>query len=220
MSITKEFLKSSKSIWEQYHNHPFVKGIADGSLDNAKFKHYILQDYLYLIDYAKVFSIGSAKAQDLETMQFFSEYANRIFAYETDIHKGYMKRFDISREEVDNLKMSLDNLSYVSYMLRVAYEYGVEEILATVMSCAISYEAIAKRIVEGNPDSVNHPFYGEWIKGYASNEYHDGNEKMIDMIEKLTADFSQVQKKRLIEIFVACSRYELEFWNMAWNMIE
>lgn len=218
MSIIKEFLKSSESIWEQYYTHPFVKGIGDGSLDREKFKHYILQDYLYLIDYAKVFSIGSAKAEDLETMQFFSGYANQIFAYETDIHKGYIKSFEISREEIERVKMSLDNLSYVSYMLRVAYEHGVAEILAAVLSCAISYEFIAKKIVEENPQSVNHHFYGEWIKGYASDEYCRGNEKMTEMIEKLTKDCSQEQRKRLVDIFVACSRYELEFWNMAWNL--
>lgn len=124
MNITERFLDSSKEIWAQYHAHPFVKGIGDGSLDKKKFKYYILQDYLYLIDYAKVFSIGAAKAQELSTMQFFSGYANQIFGYETDIHKGYLDRFKISEAEIQTTKMSLDNLSYVSYMLRVAYEGG------------------------------------------------------------------------------------------------
>lgn len=73
----------------------------------------ILQDYLYLIDYAKVFSIGAAKAQELSTMQFFSGYANQIFGYEIDIHKGYLDCFKISEAEIQTTKMSLDNLSYI-----------------------------------------------------------------------------------------------------------
>lgn len=218
MNITERFLDSSKEIWAQYHAHPFVKGIGDGSLDKKKFKYYILQDYLYLIDYAKVFSIGAAKAQELSTMQFFSGYANQIFGYETDIHKGYLDRFKISEAEIQTTKMSLDNLSYVSYMLRVAYEGGAAEALAAVMSCGISYEVIAKKIVADNPDSVNYPFYGDWIQGYASDTFHDGNEKMKVLIETLTKDFPEQQIAHLVEIFVACSRYELEFWNMAWNM--
>lgn len=62
MNITEHFLDSSKEIWEQYHKHPFVRGIGEGTLDKEKFRFYIIQDYLYLIDYAKVFSIGAAKA--------------------------------------------------------------------------------------------------------------------------------------------------------------
>ena len=78
MNITEHLLDSSKEIWKQYHKHPFVRGIGDGTLDKEKFRFYIIQDYLYLIDYAKVFSIGAAKAQDLSTMQFFSGYANEL----------------------------------------------------------------------------------------------------------------------------------------------
>ena len=217
MSITERFLDSSKDIWEQYHTHPFVRGIGNGSLDKNKFKFYIVQDYLYLIDYARVFSIGAAKAQKLSIMQFFSGYANQIFSYETDIHKGYIERFKLTEADIKNSKMSLDNLSYVSYMLRCAYEGGAAETLAAVMSCGISYEVIAKKLVEDDPDSVNDPFYGDWIKGYASDSFHDGNEEMKAIIEELTKDFSEEQCAHLIEIFAACSRYELEFWNMAWN---
>lgn len=218
MNITERFLEGSKEIWEQYHTHPFVKGIADGTLDKSKFKFYIIQDYLYLIDYAKIFSIGSAKAQDLGTMQFFSGYANQIFGCETDIHKGYIKRFEISQDEIDGAKMSLNNQSYVSYMLRIAYEGGAAEALAAVMSCGISYEVIARKIVSDNSESVNDPFYGEWIQGYSSDAFHDGNERMKKIIEGLVKDFSEEEINRLIDVFITCSRYELEFWNMAWNM--
>ena len=54
MKVTEYLLDSVKDIWEEYHAHPFVLGIADGTLDKEKFRYYIIQDYLYLIDYAKV----------------------------------------------------------------------------------------------------------------------------------------------------------------------
>jgi thiaminase/transcriptional activator TenA len=218
MNITEHFLESSKEIWEQYHKHPFVRRIGDGTLDKEKFRFYIIQDYLYLIDYAKVFSIGAAKAQDLSTMQFFSGYANELFAYETDIHKGYMERYKITDDDIKNSRMSQANLSYVSYMIRCAYEGGAAEILAAVLSCGISYETIARRIVADNPGSEDDPFYGDWIRGYASDEFRDGNEHMKTLIEKFTKDYSDEQIAHLTDIFVNCSKYELGFWNMAWNM--
>ena len=55
---TERLLAATQDIWEGYLNHPFVHGIADGSLDIQKFRFYLLQDYVYLFDYAKVFAQG------------------------------------------------------------------------------------------------------------------------------------------------------------------
>ena len=51
MTMTERLLEATKEIWDGYNETPFVKGIADGSLDHEKFKYYMIQDYLYLIDY-------------------------------------------------------------------------------------------------------------------------------------------------------------------------
>ena len=50
MTTTEKLLEAAKDIWAEYNTHPFVKGIGDGSLDKEKFKYYMIQDYLYLID--------------------------------------------------------------------------------------------------------------------------------------------------------------------------
>ena len=64
---------------------------------------------------------------------------------ELDVHKGYMGKFAVTQEEIDAMKPSLDNLSYTSYMVRVAYDESEVEVLAAVLSCAYSYEVIATK---------------------------------------------------------------------------
>ena len=139
MTTTQRLLAATEDIWAEYHTHPFVRGIADGTLDEEKFRYYMVQDYLYLIDYAKVFAIGVAKARDPETMRLFAGYVHQILDGEMDIHKGYMQRLGIPLEEAERAPVALDNLSYTSYMLRVAYDEGPAEIAAAILSCALSY---------------------------------------------------------------------------------
>lgn len=220
MTTIKRLLDATKAIWHQYNEHPFVKGIEDGSLDKEKFRYYIIQDYLYLQDYVKAFALGVAKAKSLETTRLFSRYITILTDGEMDIHRGYMGKFKVSQEELDATKRALDNFSYTSYMLRVAYEESEVEILVAILSCAYSYEIIAKNIVKNNPESVNHPFYGEWIKGYTSEEYAKENVILLDMINKLTENYTEKEIKHLVDIFVTCSRYELAFWGMSWHMKE
>lgn len=218
MTTTQRLLAATEDIWAEYHTHPFVRGIADGTLDEEKFRYYMVQDYLYLIDYAKVFAIGVAKARDPETMRLFAGYVHQILDGEMDIHKGYMQRLGIPLEEAERAPVALDNLSYTSYMLRVAYDEGPAEIAAAILSCALSYEYIAKEIVARDPAAADHPFYGEWVRGYADPGYAASNQVLVDLTERLTRDYSQAQLEHLTEIFIACSRYEGAFWDMAWEM--
>ena len=190
MNTAERLLNAAAEIWEAYNEHPFVKGIQDGTLDKEKFRFYIIQDYLYLEDYAKTFAVGVAKAKSIEIAKLFSKYID-VMNGELNVHSGYMGKFGITQEEVDATPRSLDNLSYTSYMLRVAYEEGEAEILAAILSCAYSYEVIARKIIQNNPASVNDPFYGPWIQGYASEEYAEENVVLLETLNRLTENYTQ-----------------------------
>ena len=143
MKTSERLLNASKTIWDAYNEHPFVLGIQNGTLERDKFRYYIMQDFLYLKDYAKTYAVGVAKAKSVETANLFAKYIN-VMNGELDVHKGYMGKFAVTQEEIDAMKPSLDNLSYTSYMVRVAYDESEVEVLAAVLSCAYSYEVIAE----------------------------------------------------------------------------
>ena len=90
--------------------------------------------------------------------------------------------------------------------------------MAAILSCALSYEFIAKKILAEYPAADKHEFYGEWVSGYASDSYHEDNEVLADLMNRLTEDYSEMRKQHLVDIFTACSRYEAAFWDMAWEM--
>ena len=74
-------------------------------------------------------------------------------------------------------------------------------------------------MVQQRPDCVNDPFYGTWIQGYSSDAYSAGNVVLLDTLNRLTEHFTEGQLEHLTDIFVACSRYELSFWEMSWHQV-
>lgn len=218
MTCVEYMLEASKNIWRSYNEHPFVKGIETGTLDKEKFRYYIIQDFFYLEDYVKSFAVGIAKAKSVETTNIFTKYVTLLTGSEMNIHKGYMGEFGVNEEELGNTQREIDNLSYTSYMLRIAYEESEIEILAAVLSCAYSYECIAKNMIKNNSDCINDDFYGKWIKGYASDEYSRGNVVLINTLNKLTENYNEQQIKHLTDIFIICSKYEYLFWDFSWEM--
>ena len=216
MKTTERLLAAAKDIWDAYNEHPFVMGIQEGTLPKDNFRFYMIQDSIYLRDYAKTFAVGVAKAKSLETADLFAKYIP-VMNGELNVHKGYLARLGVTQEEMDQARASLDNLSYTSYMLRVAYEEGEAEILAAILSCAYSYEIIAKNIVKNRPGSVDDEFYGDWIRGYASEGYAKDNVILLETLDRLTVHYTDAQIRHLCDVFVACSRYEQAFWEMSWK---
>ena len=217
LSVSARLRQAADPVWEQCLHHPFVTGIGDGTLDVEKFRHFMLQDYLYLFDYARVFALGVVKARDPELMRTFSQNVDAILNGEMNIHRAYMKRLGITEEQVLAVKPALDNLSYTNYMLSVAHTGGPMEIVASILACSWSYAEIGQALAK-IPGAADHPFYGEWIQGYASADYAAGNQALIELMDTLAEGATDAQLAYLTDIFVNCSRYELGFWDMAWEM--
>ena len=132
MGTVDRLLKATEDIWASYHEKPFVQGLKYGTLDQKKFRSYIIQDYWYLMDYTKVFAIGVAKSKSVEVMKLFAKYIQAILDGEVNVHNGYMADFGITQEELDHTPIQQDNRSYTSYMLSVAYRGGEAEILTAI----------------------------------------------------------------------------------------
>ena len=216
-SVSTRLHDAAAPVWEACLRHPFVNGIGDGTLDMEKFRYFMLQDYLYLFDYARVFALGVVKARDPELMRVFAANVDAILGGEMKIHRAYMKRLDITEEQVFSIKPALANLSYTNYMLSVAQTGGPMEIVASILACSWSYAEIGQALA-AIPGAAEHPFYGEWIRGYASEEYAATNQALIELMDSLAADAGEEQLAYLTDVFVNCSRYELGFWDMAWDV--
>ena len=217
MTVTQRLYEAARPIWEACHAHPFVTGIGDGTLEVEKFRYFLLQDYLYLFDYARVFAWGVVKAHSPELMRFFSANVDAILGGEMKIHRAYMARLGITEEQVFAVRPALPNLSYTNYMLSAAAAGGPAEIVAAILACSWSYAEIGTRLA-ARPGALEHPFYGEWVQGYSSEEYQETNRALVERMDALAAGCSEEEYRRLEEIFVACSRYELGFWEMAWKL--
>ncbi|MRI82759.1 thiaminase II [Aerococcaceae bacterium DSM 109653] len=215
MTFTQDLYGATQDILKQYFNHPFIKGIENGNLDIEKFKFYMIQDYLYLYDYAKLFAIGILKSDNNDDMNLFASSLNSTLNTEMAIHRGYMERLGISEEDVSNTETSLINLSYTNYMLSIAQKGGQKEVIIALLSCAWTYAEIAKKINENNSSAKEHEFYGEWVSGYLDDSFQNIAQWFLTRVDQFGEYLSDVEKTQLTNIFRNCCVYELKFWDMA-----
>ncbi len=217
MKFTNRLFKTIEPVWHSYLEPPFVKGIGKGTLDQEKFVHYMKQDYVYLIEYSRVFAIGSTKANDLETMTIFANLLHGTMNFEMDLHRKYAAQFGISNEELEATEPSMTMTAYTSYMISQAQLGGVENAVAAVLACAWSYNWIGKQLAEW-PGALEHEFYGNWVQMYSSEGFTKIADDCIDLINTIAKDKPERELKKLEDIFIRTSYFEYMFWDMAENI--
>lgn len=215
--FTERIWKRVEPIWSSYLEHPFVKGIGDGTLSNEKFQHWLKQDYVYLIEYAKLMSIGSAKSRDLSTMSTFANLLHGTLFMEMDLHRKYAASFDISSDELEATDSAATNTAYTSYMLNHAQRGGAEHVVACLLACAWSYNFIGKSLAEKGGLSQSNPYHA-WVETYSGEEFTDLTNDAIRLMDELTEGKPEAELAELEEIIVKTSYYEYMFWDMCENL--
>jgi thiaminase/transcriptional activator TenA len=219
VSFTDYLIKKGEVYWEKYLHHPFVKGIGDGTLDVEAFRYYMCQDYVYLIDYAKLYAYGIIKARDVKTMELFSAVAQGLLHTEMELHRQYAAKFGITLEELENTKPSPTTLTYTKYLLSVAQTGSLAELVACLLPCILGYAHIGKRLyAAGLPEGQ--PLYHDWIRMYASEEMDEMAEWMADLLNRLACEISEEERKRLEEHFITATKLEYLFWEMSYKKEE
>lgn len=217
MKFSERLYQELQPIWRKNHAHPFVQGIGDGTLAKEKFRFFMVQDYLYLIDYAKLFALGAVKATDVETMGRFASLLNSTLNVEMSLHLEYAKKFGVTEEEFAKATPSPTTLAYTHYMLHVGQNGTLADLVAAVLPCMWSYWEIGKELNE-IPGASENEFYGEWIQMYSSKEFGQLAIWCIDLLDQLTIDLPEKDLKRLEEIFLNTTRFEYMFWDMSYNL--
>ncbi|SFA83515.1 thiaminase II [Clostridium frigidicarnis] len=220
MKFTEYLFEESKEIWEGYLNHPFIKELANGTLPKEKFKNYLIQDYLYLKEYSKVFCLGVIKASTMEEMRFFYNAIKGSMDDETAVHITYLKNFGIKPTDLERCESTLITKSYTSYMKGEALTGELKEIAAAVLPCTWSYNYIGMEIAKRYKDNLKGNFYEPWVEVYSSQSYKDFTDEWIEYTDNLCSNLTEKEKEKLRDIFVTSSIYEMQFWDMAYEEVK
>lgn len=202
-------------IWAAQHEHPFVLGIGDGSLNVEKFKYWVKQDYLFLIDYARMLALGAARAPAVPTMRRFAELTNVILNTEMDLHRSYCLEFGITSDELEQETKMLTTQGYTDFLVRVAATGSFAELVAALLPCMWGFCEIGQRLAE-RPRPAD-PRYARWIDMYSSQEFADLAQWCRDLLDSLASGLPEAELHRLEEVFITSSRYEYLFWEMAYK---
>jgi thiaminase/transcriptional activator TenA len=214
--FTDELRTAAGPIWEAQYAHPFVRGIADGSLDPARFAFFIRQDWLFLGHYARLLALGAARAPDLATMRRFAELTRAVLVDELALHRAEAAAWGVSEAELDDEQPAPTTQAYTDFLVRTAATGDFAELTGALLPCMWGYAELGRRLAEQARPSDER--YARWIQAYAAEEFAALAAWCRDLVDRLAADAAPAIRHAMLRAFVTSSRYELAFWQMAWDL--
>ncbi len=213
--FSDDLREQAAPVWEAQHHHPFVRGIGDGTLSLDQFKFWIMQDYLYLIEYSRLLAIAAARSPDLETMTRFSGLLHETLVTEMELHRCYVAEFGITADELEAVPMAPVTQGYTDFLLRMAELGDYAELIAALLPCMWGFAEIGERLARGRRPAD--PRYGRWIDMYSSAEFTRLAAWCREVMDRVAADLGPEGRSRAAAAFLTSSRYELAFWEMGWR---
>jgi thiaminase/transcriptional activator TenA len=215
VSLAAELRAAAADVWEAQHAHPFVRGVGDGTLDEARFRFYIRQDYRFLIDYGRLLALGTARAPRVAEMRRFAGLSQSVLETEMALHVGFAQRWGIGTDELEAEPAAPATAAYTDFLLRTATLGDYAELVAALLPCMWGYAEIGERLAAaGMPD---HAGYTAWIAMYADGEFQALAAWARELTDAAGADAGPGAVARMHAAFRASSEHELAFWEAGWR---
>jgi len=214
--FSERLRRKSSGVWEAQYQHSFVRGIGDGTLSLERFKFWLRQDYVFLIEYARLLALAAARSPDLETVIRFATLLKETVQTEMNLHRAYAAEFGISLEELEKEAPAPTTRAYTDFLLRVATTGDFAELAAALLPCMWAFSEIGQRLATQPGPSDRR--YAKWIAMYSSREFAELAQWCRDLLDSLAAGLPERDLQKLEAAFLTSSRYEWQFWEMAWKM--
>ncbi|WP_283139599.1 TenA family protein [Rhizohabitans arisaemae] len=200
MTLSVELHAIGRPLLDAQLAHPVVAGIQRGDLDESVFRSWLEQDYLFLVNYVRVFSRLAWQAPD-NHLEDLVDLAHSTWHDELDLHRALSAEF---HADLGGAEMGPACAAYTAFLLDSAASYG--EGLVALYPCMWGYSTLGQ-ILARNPPAE--PRYRRWVDTYADPAFAALTERIAFMIDEVSPD-----RARAVAFFTEGMRHELAFWDV------
>ncbi|UDL06162.1 thiaminase II [Marinobacter sp. CA1] len=217
----EDLKKSCPTEWRDYIEHSFVQQLGDATLATEAFQHYLKQDYLFLIQFARAFALAAYKSPTLADLKQAKEGLEAIVDTELDLHISYCDEWGISEAELAELPEARATLAYTRYVLDTGNRGDLLDLHVALSPCMVGYGEIANWLnsrsttIRGDRNP-----YDAWMAMYESDDFQEAMQAEVEWLNERLAEVSPARFEQLTRIFRDATRLEIDFWNMGLNLSE
>ena len=210
--------RDAGDAWTAYVRHPFVLALGAGTLPRPAFQHFLQQDYLFLIHFARAYALAGFKSDTLADLRAASAAVTAIVDVEMPLHVGYCAEWGLTEADMAAEPEALETMAYTRFVLERGLAGDRLDLDVALAPCVVGYgEAVQNLLADPATNRAGNP-YNAWMDAYAAPEYRAAAAAAIDNLDRQYARRGgEARYPALLATFVAATRLEEAFWEMGWR---
>lgn len=201
--------------WQDYTQHEFVSQLGAGTLPQPAFRHYLQQDYLFLIHFARAYALAVYKSRNMAELRHSFDGLKMIVDVELGLHVDYCRQWDISEDELTRLPEAKATLAYTRYVLDTGSRGDLLDMHVALAPCLVGYGEIVNWLNDQSNTrrGEDNPF-DAWIAMYESDDFQAAMRDEVDWLDARLSTVTDERFDELATIFSNATRLEIDFWQM------
>ena len=221
MPLVDDLRAACADEWRAFTHHPFVAGMADATLPEAAFRTYLIQDYRFLVHFARAHALEAFKADTVEDLRWAASAAAGIIETEMRLHVDYCAGWGIGEAELEAAEELPENTAYTSFVIETGLDGDALDLAVALMPCTVGYGEIGARLV-ADPATVrgaDNP-YEPWIATFGGDAFQDGVADATARLDRLAERHGAADRAEALRaIFAEAARLEAAFWQMGLDRV-
>ena len=214
-SLFDRLKESCAEDWQRYTEHEFVRQIGAGTLPEAAFRHYLVQDYLFLIQFARAYALAVYKSDTLGDMRQAAGGMSAILDIEMGLHVEFCRGWGLSEDGMTAAAEDAACMAYTRYVLERGMAGDLLDLHAALSPCIVGYAEIGSALAASAGQAAMDNPYAAWIEMYAGNEYQEVAESEKAFLDDLMSRRGGDGRfDSLATTFRKATRLETDFWQM------
>ncbi|MFN0169612.1 MAG: thiaminase II [Bryobacteraceae bacterium] len=209
--LTDQMWADIRSVYAKTLQHPFLRGLADGTLPKSRFQFYLRQDGLYLRAFAQALNLLAAKAPREDWSITLGRHAIEAIEGELQLHETILKSYGVTAEKP---VMAPTNAAYTNHLLATVQRLPFDQGLAAMLPCYWIYWEVGKELTRRGSKN---PDYQKWIHQYGAESYGKVVGQVLAMMDEEGRSMPEAARQEARRLFERSARYEWMFWDMAWR---
>lgn len=214
-SLFDSLKSASADEWTDYTRHDFVRQLADGSLPEAAFRHYLQQDYLFLIHFARAYALAGYKSETLTELRSAAATMSALVDTEMKLHVAYCAEWGLSEADMEALPEDKATVAYTRFVLERGSAGDLLDLQVALAPCVVGYGEIGRALADDPATKRDGNPYSDWIAMYAGEDYQEVTVEAVSTLDALMARRGGLGRMPgLTETFRMATVLEADFWQM------
>ncbi|MTI16812.1 transcriptional regulator [Rhodobacteraceae bacterium RKSG542] len=208
----------SQVEWDRARFHPFTEAVGDGTVSDAAYRRYLIEDYSFIVDLASALGFLVAKAPAMKSKAVLADFLAKLTSTENDYFLRSFEALGVPAETYESADANKVTRAVAATLLATSGKQKYEDGLVCLLCAEWLYlDWCSREAVKPRPDAF---YLSEWLDLHVGDYFEGFVAALKDEMNELGPQLPERRQREVLGHFQRMCQLEGDFFEAALNGVQ